>query len=180
MLAKDLEDLLNLFLVHDFFLGELGEYVEDEVFDHIFISLFEYDLHDLHEHILVIVKILYSMTRNDAYRVGGIEEALNQPVPQFLTYRSIVHQVLQFLARLGDVGLNCNFGLEEMLQGFLFLLSEILTTQEKEASVSWELLKDLSLNFLSVLKSFYFENETINPSEVGVVSEFVKELPELT
>ncbi len=173
-----MEDLLYLFLVHDLFLGELGEYVEDEVFDHKLISLFEYDLHDLHEHILVIVKILYSMTWSDAYRVWGIEEALHQAVSQFLTYGSIVHQVLQFLACLGDVGLNCNFGLEEMLQGFLLLLSEILPTQEEEASVSWE-LKDLSLNFLSVLKSFNFENETINPSEVGVMSEFVKQLPEL-
>jgi len=69
LLAKNLEDLLNLFPVHDLFLGELSENVEDEVFDNILISLFEYDLHDLHENILVIVKILSLMTGNDAYRI---------------------------------------------------------------------------------------------------------------
>jgi hypothetical protein len=69
------------------------------------------------------------MTGYDAYRIWGIEEALNQPVPQFLTDGSVVHQILQFLARLGDVGLNSNFGLEEMLQCNLFLWSEILATQ---------------------------------------------------
>jgi hypothetical protein len=55
LFAKNLEDLLNLLSVHDFFLGELRENVKDEVFDRIIISLFEYDLHDLHENILVIV-----------------------------------------------------------------------------------------------------------------------------
>jgi hypothetical protein len=69
LLAKNLENFLNLFPIHDLFLGELREYVEDEVFDNILISLFEYNLHDLHEHILVIVKILSRMITNDAYRI---------------------------------------------------------------------------------------------------------------
>jgi hypothetical protein len=69
LLAKNLENFLNLFPIHDLFLGELREYVEDEVFDNILISLFEYYLHDLHEHILVIVKILSMMITNDAYRI---------------------------------------------------------------------------------------------------------------
>jgi hypothetical protein len=69
LLAKNLEDLLNLFPVHDLFLGELSENVEDEVFDNILISLFEYDLHDPHKHIFVVVKILCFMTGSDAYRI---------------------------------------------------------------------------------------------------------------
>lgn len=85
---------------------------------------------------------------------------------------------MQFLARLGDVGLNCNFGLEEMLKGYLFLWSEILTPQEEPIINLY--FKDVWWGLLSVLKSFYFENEAINPSEEGVVSEFLKELLELT
>ena len=85
---------------------------------------------------------------------------------------------MQFFARLGDVGLNCNFGLEEMLQCNLFLWSEILTTQE-EPSINCD-FNDVCRRLLCVLKSFNFENETINPSEEGIVSEFIKELLEFS
>jgi hypothetical protein len=85
---------------------------------------------------------------------------------------------LQFLARLIYVGLNCDFGLEKILQGFLLLWSEILATTQKEPRIKWG-ISNINWCLLRILKSFNFENETINPREVGVVSEFVKELLEL-
>lgn len=85
---------------------------------------------------------------------------------------------MQFLASLIDVGLNCNFGLEEILQGFLLLRGEILATTQGKLSVKWG-INNIGRCLLRILKTFNFENETINPSKVGVVSEFVKELMEL-